>query len=86
MTYAIRRTVTVTIIETITLIWIHTSHDDDAPANDARDAVLAQSTLETCSAVRVTSSVNTTVWPTPPTMSQEPCRRDQVGFIEEKQR
>jgi len=60
MTPYIQRTVTITIIETLTLLWGYTNHDDDTLA---MDALTTASPLVACSFSRVTSTVNKTLLP-----------------------
>ena len=64
MTRFIRRTITITVIETLTLIWVNPNHDECARPNDAAAANLAtQSDFVACSVSRVTTSVNSTLLP-----------------------
>ena len=58
MTRYIQRTVTITIIETLTLLWGYTNHDD---ATMAMDALTTSSPLVAFSISRVTATVNTTL-------------------------
>ena len=60
MTRYIQRTVTITVIETLLLLWDYTTHDD---ATLALDAVTTAAPLVGCSLTRVTASVNTTLLP-----------------------
>lgn len=60
MTHYIQRTVTITVIETLTLLWSYTNHDD---ATMAMDALTTATPLVACSFSRVTSTVNQTLLP-----------------------
>ncbi|MFZ4659711.1 MAG: hypothetical protein ACOYNY_22075 [Caldilineaceae bacterium] len=60
MTHYIQRTVTTTIIETLTLFWCYTNHDDPTPA---LDTLTAATPLLVYSISRVTSTVNKTILP-----------------------
>ena len=67
MTRYIQRTVTITVIETLTLLWCSTNYDDQAPV---LDTLTAAAPLLVCSINRVTSTVNTAILP-PPTEEQK---------------
>lgn len=60
MTRYIQRTVTITVIETLTLLWYYTNHDDPTPA---LDTLTVATPLLVCSISRVTSTVNQTMSP-----------------------
>jgi hypothetical protein len=60
MTRYIQRTVTITVIETLLLLWDYTTHDD---ATLALDAVTTAAPLVGCALTRVTVSVHTTLLP-----------------------
>ena len=68
MTRYIRRTVTITVIETLLLFWDYTTHDD---ATLALDAVTTAAPLVGYSLTRVTATVNTT-------LLLEPREKDQL--------
>ncbi|MCE7986857.1 MAG: hypothetical protein DYG89_37260 [Caldilinea sp. CFX5] len=68
MTHYIQRTVTITIIETLTLLWVCTNHDDAAPT---RDAPPPAPLLVACSTNRITSTVNTAMLPAPTKEAQK---------------
>lgn len=68
MTRYIQRTVTITIIETLTLLWCYTNHDDPTPA---LDTLTAATPLLACSLSRVTSTVNQTILPAHPQEGQD---------------
>ena len=63
MTRIIRRTITTTTIETLTLIWVHTDDDDKRAPNETATDPLGQSHIITCSFSRVTTSCHTTILP-----------------------
>ncbi len=63
MTHIIRRTITTTIIETLTLIWVHTDDDDVQAPNETTADSLVRSHVRTCSVSRVTASCHTTILP-----------------------
>ncbi|MEZ4730653.1 MAG: hypothetical protein R3E79_26300 [Caldilineaceae bacterium] len=64
-----QRTITVTLVETLTLIWVYIpydgEHDDGVTLEDATAAVLTPSSTVICSVSRATSTVHTTLWPAP---------------------
>ena len=60
MTRYIQRTVTITVIETLLLLWDYTNHDD---ATLALDAVTTAGPLVGCTLTRVTASAHTTLLP-----------------------
>lgn len=62
MTRYIQRTVTITVIETLLLLWDSTNHDDATHALDARETA---GPLVGCTLTRVTATVNTTLLPAP---------------------
>ena len=61
MTRFIRRTITITVIETLTLIWVNSNHDDSALSNGAQLATQADFVARSVS--RVTTSVNSILLP-----------------------
>ena len=61
MTHYIQRTVTITVIETLLLLWDYTNHDDTTLA---LDTVTTAAPLVGCALTRVTATVNTTLLPT----------------------
>jgi len=67
MTRYIQRTVTITIVETLTMLWSYTNHDDPTPA---RDTLTAAAPLLACSISRVTSTVNKSLLPAQPKEGQ----------------
>lgn len=62
MTRYIRRTVTITVIETLLLLWDYTTHDDETIA---LDAITTAVPLVGCSLTSITATVNTTLLPEP---------------------
>lgn len=60
MRHYIQRTVTITVIETLTLLWCYSNHDDPTPA---MDTLTTAAPLLACSLSRVTSTVNKTMLP-----------------------
>jgi len=60
MTHYIQRTVTITIVETLTMLWCYTNHDEPTPA---LDTLSVAAPLLACSISRVTSTVNQTLLP-----------------------
>jgi len=69
MTHYIQRTITVTLVETLTFIWVHNQYDgnqyDGVTLENATATALAPVSVVTCSVSRVTSTVNTTLLPAP---------------------
>ncbi len=63
MTRIIRRTITTTLIETLTLIWVHTYDDEHVAPNETDGDALARSYVVTRSISRVTASCHTTIFP-----------------------
>ena len=63
MTRIIRRTITTTIIETLTLIWVHTDNDDAQGQNETTTEQLRRSHVSSYSVSRVTASCHTAVLP-----------------------
>jgi|GEM_PF-3232678 len=63
MTRIIRRTITTTIIETLTLIWVHTHDDDHVPPNGTEAEALARSNIVTYSVRHITASCHTSLLP-----------------------
>jgi len=81
MTRFIRRTISVTVIETLTLIWVNTTYDERAMPNDASAANLAaQSDFVTCSVSRVTTSVHSTLLPAERTVTLNEIGNDSGGL------
>jgi len=64
MTRIIRRTITTTLIETLTLIWVYTYDDDNVAPNETEADALVQSNIVTYSVSCVTASCHTTILPT----------------------